>query len=537
VSSTRKSKNDFVFHQSRYASSPEFERGLIANLVARRCSVLDNPIDRELIWFLQYLSHQSGGLDGIANQLKINCPDLFQTKEMMNLGIKLDEVLNTAKVIKIRDGEFLTFLRDDYRRGGQFINEVLTKGEFIKSGYEISKVPSKPDWDQNCDLVALPDCCGKSGGRTETLPASLFFEVCRAQFSGDYLRGLCLDPSSTMDAGPWYSPNLIGALHKYKDAFAESKNETIFTTSLGKKVGEVLDYTVYCRGLTLVEGESRRGKSFAARNWCERQPGKARFVEVPPGNDDASFFRALARGLGLGNFLNYKVVQIRERVESVLLTCDMLLCLDEAQRLWPQSNLRYSQPGRINWIMTMANAGVPICMVSTPQFFVSQKAVEKTGWNSAQLTGRISHHENLPADLSAADLIGVAKSNLPSASPKILQMIATYARTSTRYLAAIDSIVKRAGYIAAQSRRDSATAEDVQRAMIDSVIPSDRKLLSVLEKTSKTKNSDPADTFSTSRDTPQQLPAEDNFPVRPRIGVEDATSKNRVGDIAHLVGA
>src|SRR5208282_5042242 len=145
------------------------------------------------------------------------------------------------------------------------------------------------------------------------------------------------------------------------------------------------------RGLTLMQGEARLGKSFAASFWCGQHPGVARFVEVPTSNDEASFFRALARGLGLGNFLNYKVVQIRERVESVLLTTDILLVLDESQRLWPQRNLREGFPGRIVWVMTMANAGVPICMISTPQFIETQKAVEKAGRNSAQLTGRISH--------------------------------------------------------------------------------------------------------------------------------------------------
>jgi len=36
--STRTAKDASIFHQNRYASSPEFERGLMANLVAKRCS-------------------------------------------------------------------------------------------------------------------------------------------------------------------------------------------------------------------------------------------------------------------------------------------------------------------------------------------------------------------------------------------------------------------------------------------------------------------------------------------------------------------
>jgi hypothetical protein len=49
--------------------------------------------------------------------------------------------------------------------------------------------------------------------------------------------------------------------------------------------------------MTLVVGNTRRGKSFSARSWCEQHPGKARFIEVPTGNDETSFYRAIARGL------------------------------------------------------------------------------------------------------------------------------------------------------------------------------------------------------------------------------------------------
>jgi hypothetical protein len=230
-----------------------------------------------------------------------------------------------------------------------------------------------------------------------------------------------------------------------------------------------------------MEGEARTGKSFAAHAWCEQHPGVARFVEVPPSNDDSGFFRALARGLGLGNFLKYKVCDIRERVESVLLTGDLILVLDEAQRLWPQRNLRRCFPGRIVWIMAMANHGVPIAMVSTPQFLTTQRAVEKSGWNSAQLTGRIKHYEPLPLDLAQADLMAVAKSVLPEADSQVLRALAIYARSSARYLAAIDSISTRARYLAMKDGRSAATTADVKKAMQESVIPADNKLHIALE--------------------------------------------------------
>jgi histone H3/H4 len=133
----------------------------------------------------------------------------------------------------------------------------------------------------------------------------------------------------------------------------------------------------------------------------------------------------------------------------------------------------------------MANAGVPICLVSTPQFITAQKVMEKTGWNSAQLTGRIGHYEFLPTELTLADLTDVGRAVLPEASTDVLAALASYARVSARYLAAVDSIAKRAQFIAQRNGRKQCTAGDVRTAMQESVIPSDTMLVRTLEHAKK----------------------------------------------------
>jgi hypothetical protein len=250
----------------------------------------------------------------------------------------------------------------------------------------------------------------------------------------------------------------------------------------------------------------------------------------------------MARGLGLGNFLNYKVVQIRERVESVLLTGDLVLVLDEAHRLWPQTHFRAGYPKRMVWVMTMANAGVPICMISTNQFFATQKVIEKNGWNSAQLTGRISHYESLPSELSPEDLIGVAKAILPEADAKTLRALAAYARSSSRYLAAIDSITKRASYVAQRAGRNVATTDDVRTAMLESVIPADTKLHRALESVGKGKlariTSAPAlpPDSEVQETAPETVP--DEFqPARSRVPALVPGSRIRAGNEAPLIEA
>jgi hypothetical protein len=504
MSSTRNAKDDSVFHQSRYASSPEFERGLLANLVARRCSVLNDAADRELVWFVQHLSHSAGGLTSVARELRARFDQRLGTRTMLESGRKDSQDFTAAEMRQIRL-ELPAELRPRFPLKGELkseVRELRTKRDRFASSAEKARAlraeadnaffdvdtfeeimsgerEEKEKLDRaeaakhpaSYSVSALRDLCRRAAVEGLELPESKIYNLERE------LAEMCLNPEWNFEAGgPWYFAGLIAALREYKAAYISAKTTNTFNTALGKKVFEVLDYTAYCRGLTMIQGDARLGKSHAARLWCEQHPGNARFVEVPTGNDEVTFFRDLARGLGLGNFLNYKVVQIRERVEYVLRTGDIVLVLDEAQRLWPQTNFREGYPKRISWVMTMGNAGVPICMVSTPQFFATQKVAEKNGWNSAQLTGRISHFEPLPTALSEADLIGVAKVVLPEASKEVLRALAVYALHSARYLAAIDTIAKRARYIAKLDGRNVSTASDVHRAMKESVVPADSKL-------------------------------------------------------------
>jgi histone H3/H4 len=504
--STRTAKDNSIFHQNRYASSAEFERGLIANLVAKRCSTLDAKADRELIWFVQYLSHQPGSMAAVVGDLLAKFPHRLGTPAMVAAGKRAGQNFNADEVAEIRQ-EIPRKLRRRFPLRGE------TQSEICKTQSERNSILA----DRARQLRELADdafarvdenLSGELPGRqareqedTKKHPASYpvatFLDLCRqaAELGDDSENGfyslekelceLCLKPGRNLESvGPWYFSDLVNVLREHHQQWVKEKSKVVVTT-LGAKISDTLNYCAKSRCLALMEGNARMGKSFAGRAWCEQHPGQSRFVEVPPGNDDASFFRALARGLGLGNFLSYKVIDIRERVESVLLNGDLLLVLDEAQRLWPQ-RIRYSFPSRIEWVMTMVNEGVPICGISTPQFMLMQKAIEKNGWNSAQLTGRLYHYDSLPTELTTSDLMAVARQVLPEASEVVLTALADYARMSSRYLAAVDSIAKRAHYIAACAGRERCTTEDVRAAMKESVIPSDTMLVRSLESVKNT---------------------------------------------------
>ena len=89
------------------------------------------------------------------------------------------------------------------------------------------------------------------------------------------------------------------------------------------------------------------------------------------------------------------------------------------------------------------------------------------------------------------------------AAHAVLRALAVYARSSARYLAAIDSIAKRARYIAMLAGRTEATVGDVRKAMQDSIIPADTRLLHALENG----KSKPAKTTPAS--APRAMPAQE----------------------------
>ena len=246
-------------------------------------------------------------------------------------------------------------------------------------------------------------------------------------------------------------------------------------TAIGEQVCSALDYANESGRLVLIDGMARTGKTFSAQAWCEQHLGAARYVQVPSTNDDFNFFRAIAESLGISITLNSKVTLLRERVEETLRAGGLMLVLDEAHYLWPQSYFSRTTPGRVNWLMTaLVNHGVPVALITTPQFFRSQKEIEtRTCWTSEQFTGRIGHYQKLPDTLSAADLQSVASALVPGLDVRAVELLVLYAQSSAKYLAGIKAVVDRASFNARKDGREKIQLADVKRAIKESVIPSD----------------------------------------------------------------
>ena len=95
---TRYAQPGAPLSQEKFASSQEFAGGLQANLVAKRCRLLDDQADRELIWAIQYWSHQEGGLKKIVRELATQFPQRIGTCLMHKYGTAENQIYNASQV-------------------------------------------------------------------------------------------------------------------------------------------------------------------------------------------------------------------------------------------------------------------------------------------------------------------------------------------------------------------------------------------------------------------------------------------------------
>ena len=535
MSNTRRASGGGPLRQERFASSQEFERGLMANLVAKRCTLLDRPVDRELIWFLQLLSHAPGGLPRVAADLLARYPDKIGTKAMQEFGFKPGQIYSTDRVKTIRD-ELPFGGTTDFPLKGD-VDLVSAASLLDEPEYDLDDYIGERRRRREKRRAQIDD---EASRHPTNYPAAKFLSYCvgHAELELEkYLAQMCLDPGVKIRDGElWYFAALITTLRQYQAERIEARN-CAAVTSIGSQVCDALDYATESRRLVLIDGNARIGKTYSAKAWSDQHPGRVRYVQVPSTNCDFSFFRAIAESLGVSINLKSKAQELRLRIEETLQPGHLTLVLDEAHYLWPQSNYRNTTPGRINWLMTaLINKGVPVALITTPQFFRSQTEIERqTCWTSEQFTGRIGHYEKLPDTLLRTDLEAVARALLPGGDVRSIKAVTLYAEASKKLLAGIETVADRAKFLASRAQRQAVIFDDIKRALEESAIPSDRTFTDAIQagekngrKRAVNVSARPSQPGFRSPETPTR-----QTPVPPRSATP-ALSADRRGDIEEV---
>lgn len=416
MSTTRRAKPGSSFRQERFASSAALRKGLLGNLVARRCEALSAAADRELIFFLHELSMRNG----FAVHRSCN---LFPQWPWDSTGASLDS-----------------------RRAAP-----------------ASTAPASALCESAFERVARD--------LTELHPERVTKAVRTARREiAEYLPRLCLDARMEVEnASVQGFAGLIQALREYQARFQKAVLSKVATTEVAATIFDALDYCLNQRGMVLVEGTYRCGKSFSAQAWCQMHLGSARYVQLSSATDAGAFFREIARAVGVACSLKMKAVEMRARIEETLRSQQLLLCIDECDWLLPQSIDVRAVPERLSWIMTaMVNQGVAVALIGSRNFTRLLHNVETRCpvWGSEQLHGRIKLRRSLPESLSQPDLFAIARLLLPHADKPTLMLLVGYTMDAQSRVSALENIAGRARFFAERRGRETSF-EDVGKAMIE----------------------------------------------------------------------
>ena len=225
------------------------------------------------------------------------------------------------------------------------------------------------------------------------------------------LRGMCEDPRALIEA-PEYFPSLVETILEFMDRHRERTLKRIAPTAVTEKVFDALDYAKDERGMVMIDGDSRFGKTESVKAWCESVPGLARLVNVPSSNPLTDLVRRVADAFGMAHTYHTNQTELKARVEFVIRHSEIFLVADEGAFLLPQTYGRTTAPARLNWVRTeIVDQGLPFAVVVTAQVrtddagrvlernnvfrLEAAKFIRKTGYVMEQFLGRAAH--NFPA--------------------------------------------------------------------------------------------------------------------------------------------
>lgn len=468
----RKALADGTFYAERFASSPVFEKGILGSDVAPRVALLATAEDVETVLFLQWQSWQPGGLEAFAERLRTRWPERLMPHELRLLTGQPERNVTDAELDRLPlDARPFELLLEQL-----FPPDEDEAGDYHDEDHAWSRRRKKSRSSVGPRVFTVAYLVGRCARYAEDLAGALKLACCCPEKPTP--RGP-VEPSTTLaDAAPWYFPDVFECVRQMMAEHAQERLAPIACTSVATCLFNAFEDAGELRHMLLALGEHRIGKSTIARAWCNAYPGRARYVEIPEGNDDENFFRAFSKALGLASGASVQNRQMRDNLQRMLHRVPILLVCDNAAFFWPRSNRREALPKRIEWLTsTLVDHGVPVVLLAAPEFADDQRTiVKKTGWDLELFRSRVAETVYLSGKLSKQDVLTIGEHTLKGFSPDALEVIAKLVSTSERGMAVFEPTHRRASLIARRNGRDVVKKQDVLAAISDHIGPTERLL-------------------------------------------------------------
>jgi hypothetical protein len=398
--------------------------------VCRHLASLSNS-DRRTILFLHSISGNPGALEAVCSEVIKMAPERLLTSTMAKFGEPPGGVYGNANA-----GKILEELREHPER-----------------------MPEDDVYFEDRDFAPIP-ANQRTWARMKTLCSEKAGCLLKRSIVDGLKQGFISDPECFQD--------LSGALAAYVARQGAEESARFYKTNIGKAVWETLEWCIAERRPVCVIGREGRGKSEAARACFRAHRGEAVIFTVPGNGTKDAIFRELAGAVGLPNRNAKTALKLAWLTADFLRRSGLALFIDEAHFLL----MRRGQGGRpemLDWLdSVLVDHGVPVALISTPQFFKDLGSMERrTGWNAGQFLRRFAGRcTELPEQTARVDLLAISARELPLAGERLQAQSVDYASRIGRDVSGLGDLIKESRIFAREAGRSEASPKDVQSAVL-----------------------------------------------------------------------
>jgi DNA transposition AAA+ family ATPase len=219
-------------------------------------------------------------------------------------------------------------------------------------------------------------------------------------------------------AGSW--DNVCSRIASYRrilDTRGQIQKQEFAENSITKKVFSGLKYALANNSITIITGESRMGKTEAARAWRERNNhGRSVLVTCPVYGGPKALIRRIADAIGVGTHYHRSTFDLLEGIYKAF-NKNRILILDEARRLLPNT-----AGGSITALELVRDikdeTGCGLALLSTERFNTDLKRLK---YQFEQVLGRIGMPIRLPKEITQADILPIVQQYIPKPGKQLIE--------------------------------------------------------------------------------------------------------------------
>lgn len=220
----------------------------------------------------------------------------------------------------------------------------------------------------------------------------------------DYDRSTIFKILKGIYEGSW--ANVCRSIQSYRrlvETRGTIRQQEFVQNGISRLVWAALDYALANNSITLIAGESRRGKSVAVREWRDaNNHGRSVLVIAPAYGGAKALLRDIAAAVGVNR--NLSSVQMHESILRAF-NRNRILLVDEAHRLLPGD--RRSNPTNLEILRDIHDrTGAALALIATQRF---EQALRSSEYQFEQLLGRIGMPVKLPAKVKRDDFVGILR--------------------------------------------------------------------------------------------------------------------------------